>query len=727
MEKRVLLFLALFFGLQTAGFLQHNVVDSLENLLHVHTKQDTMRINLLNDLAFACRNIDPEKTFQYATEANELSEALGYKKGQAESLRIMGIYHRAKSNDSLALKNYQMAYLLFEKLGDQKGMALCYNNIGSYHLGLAEYPQALDYFHKHLEIVKEMGDDVEVAKCYHNIGSVFFSQGNYNESFDNYEKSIEIRERTGDKIGLAVSYHGIASVFYKVGTYHYALDYLFKALKIFEEENHKRGIIHCFNTIASIYSEEGDYHKALDYYQKSIEIGEDIGDKRIMATNFNNIGNIHKKQDDNQTALIYYLKALEIRQDIKDNQGEASCFINIGNVFSDLGNFQEAEGHYSTALRISAEIGSKSNTARSLKGLGELFQKQQRFAEAKINITNAYKIADEIGETKLIHETSKTLSDLFAQSGRFDEAYRYHVIYQITGDSLINVDKTKEIVRLEYDYKFDKERELNRVEQEKRDFIHSQEMKRQRNIQFTFISGLLLVLMLLALVYYNLVQKRKTNQILTAQKKEIEARVKEKELMLRELHHRVKNNLQVVYSMLNIQSRQLKDKEAAEALQSSNHRIWAMALVHHKLYLDEKLTQINMNGYIRDLANNILETITDTDNAIKTVFKVEDITLEADYAIPIGLITNELIINAIKHAFKNIAEPRLTVSLYHNSENELALQVSDNGTGLPDDFNLSSNGSFGLELITLLTKQLNAKFEIANNNGACFTLTLPRI
>ena len=165
----------------------------------------------------------------------------------------------------------------------------------------------------------------------------------------------------------------------------------------------------------------------------------------------------------------------------------------------------------------------------------------------------------------------------------------------------------------------------------------------------------------------------------------------------------------------------LQDKDAIAAIEANIHRVWAMALVHHKLYLDENLTQINMLQYINELVSSILETNTKQQANLK--YDIQNINLEADIAIPLGLIINELLCNALKHAFEGVSVPEIEIEL-REENTQLILSIKDNGVGISKDIDPNKPGAFGLDLINMLVRQLKGKLKITNKNGTCFKLTI---
>lgn len=202
--------------------------------------------------------------------------------------------------------------------------------------------------------------------------------------------------------------------------------------------------------------------------------------------------------------------------------------------------------------------------------------------------------------------------------------------------------------------------------------------------------------------------------------------LKEKEWLVREVQHRVKNNLQMVTSLLYSQSVYLEDAAAVQAIKDSLRRMHAMSLIHQKLYQDENTTTIAVAEYISDLVRYLHDSF-DTDNRINFIQTIEAVELDVSQAIPLGLIFTESIVNAIKYAFLNGSSGLIHISLEHDGPDDLLLNISDNGIGLPEGFDTKENNSLGLDLMQGLSRQLNGSFNIENNNGVHIKVRFPII
>ncbi|PAU93484.1 hypothetical protein CK503_12190 [Aliifodinibius salipaludis] len=237
---------------------------------------------------------------------------------------------------------------------------------------------------------------------------------------------------------------------------------------------------------------------------------------------------------------------------------------------------------------------------------------------------------------------------------------------------------------------------------------------------FLIIGGLVLVTAIV--VGWVLVLRKRVD----SKTGEIQESLKEKEILLQEIHHRVKNSLAIVSGLIELQLDSTDSDEAKNVLQDSQTRIRSMALIHEKLYQTKSLSDIALDTYIRELVEAIHGTFTEYDDTVDLKFKLDEIELDIDRVIPCGLLINELVVNAFKHAFKKDKKGVLEVGLFKENGN-IRLSVADNGPGLPDGFDLSSEDNLGSLLIDTFAAQLNAEIDIKNaGEGAKFTFVFSK-
>ena len=197
--------------------------------------------------------------------------------------------------------------------------------------------------------------------------------------------------------------------------------------------------------------------------------------------------------------------------------------------------------------------------------------------------------------------------------------------------------------------------------------------------------------------------------------------LKEKEVLLKEIHHRVKNNMQIISSLISLQSDYANNEDTIKMFDDSKNRIRSMALIHEKLYQSDDLSLIDFSDYIESLASKLLEFYGLKARLIALNVKADDITLSIDSAIPCGLIINELISNSIKHAFTEEKEGKISIEM-HEVDDNYVLTVEDNGQGFPEDVDFRKTDSLGLQIVQTLTLQLGGEIELENNGGTKFTI-----
>jgi len=204
---------------------------------------------------------------------------------------------------------------------------------------------------------------------------------------------------------------------------------------------------------------------------------------------------------------------------------------------------------------------------------------------------------------------------------------------------------------------------------------------------------------------------------------ELQAALAEKEVLLKEIHHRVKNNLQIISSLLSLQSGRVNDPAMQSLYEDSQNRVRSMALIHERLYRSDDLGRIDFGAYLDDLTRYLLNSY--PANRIAIVVESEDIALDIDTAIPCGLIVNELVSNALKHAFPNERSGEIVIRMLRSGFKLLRLEVCDSGVGVPAQIDLQHSTTLGLRLVNSLVRQLNGTIEVSSTNGMGFKIQFP--
>ncbi len=220
---------------------------------------------------------------------------------------------------------------------------------------------------------------------------------------------------------------------------------------------------------------------------------------------------------------------------------------------------------------------------------------------------------------------------------------------------------------------------------------------------------------------------KKENEVRKKAEQEISESLKEKEVMLKEIHHRVKNNLQIVSSLLFFQSKKISDRQTLEIFRDGENRVKSMALIHEKLYQAEDLANIDFKEYVKNLATFLFQSYGIDRTKFNLKNNVKDVKLDIDTAVPCGLIINELITNSFKHGFKGKDSGKIVIDMHHDENDKLFLKVSDNGIGIPKGLDIKKVDSLGLRLVENLTIQLCGNIKYYNNNGTTVEIVFKEI
>ncbi len=291
-------------------------IDSLENCLRNYHTEDTIRINLLNEIAYKLYQINIESMHKYANEALEIADKLEFAKGKAESLRIMGIYYRIKGDYPLALEFYQSSLKLFEQLGNNYGIGACLNNIGNIYRWQEIYTQAHQYYQKSLEIKKEIGDERGISLTLNNIGVCLMNEGEYEESLDYLQRSLVIKQGIGDIKSISNTQYNIGNTYVKLGNYAKALEFYQSALKVKELVGERYVYLGTLKGMGFIYYQQGNYALALKKTTKALEMEKDYGFLEDQKDLYKQVSDIYTALNNPAKALENYILHKEISDSI---------------------------------------------------------------------------------------------------------------------------------------------------------------------------------------------------------------------------------------------------------------------------------------------------------------------------------------------------------------------------------------------------------------------------
>ena len=541
-----------------------------------------------------------------------------------------------------------------------------------------------------------------------------------------------------------------------------------QAYELSQTLNYPSGEARALNTMASAYKFLGDYAKSLKMYNQAKELNLKIRDTDRVAVILNNTADLYIQQGEWQKALATMRECYAVYQTVYKPVVSsksvylcniAECYYNfnqldsaivylhqalplakmqresilatiyylLGDVALAQNNANEAHRFYQQSIAVSTEENRYSDLYEGYFRMSKFFQKTAQkdstFRYAKLALAFAQKGINAKG----ILKSSENLSTLFEGQNDF-EAMRYFKIAVAAKDSLYSQDKMKRLVSLTFE------------EKERTQRTETARVNYQNKIKLAILFGTLAVFAIIALILFrNNRQKEKANVVLHGKNEEIEttlsqlkisqtqltAKNVENELLLKEIHHRVKNNLEIVSSLLQLQMAQIDDPSVQAAMLSSQNRVHSMGIIHQKLYQGEHLATIEMRDYFINLSENILDSF-NAKGQIQVECDMLPLILDIDTAVSIGLITNELLTNSLKYAFEGRDSGTIKISLKdQNTEGVLLLKIADDGIGKPQNQEAKGTG-FGTQLIDLLTKQLDGQLIYEINNGTTVSLYFPK-
>lgn len=520
---------------------------------------------------------------------------------------------------------------------------------------------------------------------------------------------------------------------YLVGNYPAALQLELDALNGFEEIGEKGLMGRCLVVMGAIYKHQGDLNAAKGVHTRALALETETGNTRGKALALINVGIILQEQDSAAKAIEYYTEGLNTYVSAGDKRGEGVGLINLGSAYKKLKKLDSAEYYFRKSLHLREEINDLQGLLYSNARLGEVLLAQKKGAEALEVANRSLKLADEIKHIRGVRDAHELLSQTLSHLGDYKEALRHFKLFVIARDSMSDADAIREVTKAQSEFAFKRQKtedsvrnaEAEKVYLARLDLQEARNQQQQQRLIFLIVGLILVVLVSLLIVRQN--QKTKSQKKTIEQQKlvveenldAITKRDEEKELLLKEIHHRVKNNLQVVSSLLELQSKK-GDESAQTAFADGQSRVRAMALIHEKLYRNDNIASIDFAEYIEQLSGQIASLY--NSKKVDVVVDAKGYQFDIDTAVPLGLILNELITNAFKYAFSETGG-QLRITVHSDADKGYTLSVSDNGNGMPADFDFAKAKSLGLRLVKRLSRQLYGKAVYENNNGTEFRIT----
>ncbi|MDX2172378.1 MAG: tetratricopeptide repeat protein [Bacteroidota bacterium] len=504
---------------------------------------------------------------------------------------------------------------------------------------------------------------------------------------------------------LKLQFKSILGYSYKVkGDFNASVASFMDVLKEAESSGNLIRSASATNNLGTTFLEIGKYKEAEYYFLKAITTGYKRQDTLQLARTFANYGYLKAELQQHDSALIYYQKALPIFIKAHDSLRVADNYLNIGRSLLSLHQNEVATQNFLKALFIFKQFEDIDGECRTILNLADVEIANKNYKAALDYNFKALELAKANNSEYLIDFCYQGIADCYTFLGDYKNALDYFKRHKSLNDSINSLEKHQQIVDLQEKYQSNlKDKKILEDEIE----INKKDKQRQTLLIILIATGC--IISILAFLFYKLKQYNSKLEIL----------IKEKEFLMHEVHHRVKNNLQLLGSLLELQIRSSDHEKTKLALLDSQNRVSSIATLHSKLYKQSNVISIQLNQYIIALCNDISKTF--TDKLFKINYTLDAVEMNVDKSIVIGLIVNEIVTNSIKHAYDGITEPTLTIILKQDN-NAIKLFISDNGKGIVGDVDVLSKKSLGLKVIKSLSKQIGAELIINNTLGLSYNI-----
>ena len=555
-----------------------------------------------------------------------------------------------------------------------------------------------------LKEISNAKDDINKVKMESKL-AFLYANINPDEGIKYGLQALELAKQLKYERGTEDIYGALGVIYSQKSDFPKGLEYFFLALKMAEEKGDKNDIqLRLFN-ISSAYFNIGDHDKALEYCNKSLKICEELKDTLSIASNFSNLGAIYSEKGDPQKALEYNFKALNIFEKYKEKLMTAGALEHICASYVDQHNYEKAIEYSDKALKLYEELGNKHDLILNFMDMATLYMgmardtsnKNYHVNDKKYNEKYLQKAIEYIGKSQAIGkengdlveliEADKNLSAAYELSGNYKEALNSYKEYAALKDSVFSNDNKVKLAKLE----------TKRETQLKDKLVQINKLE-----QIFFAVGLGLLLIVILVVARNFMIQKKANKV----KSELLA---QKDILMKEIHHRVKNNLQVISTLLDLQLTNITDEQAKDAMTESTTRVRSISLIHQQLYQNENITSIEFSKFAKDLMQQVTAVFKKAGPPVILKSDMPETVLDIDTAVPLGLILNELMTNSYKYAFDSASNGKMEIVLQQKN-GQYELLYKDSGPGLPEGLDVSKLKSLGIKVMRGLSKQIGGTF-----------------
>lgn len=516
-------------------------------------------------------------------------------------------------------------------------------------------------------------------------------------------RAIQLARKSNNPKELGNSLYRRGIVFDIKGEADSAIFYLLSGIDYLKKTDDWQSLSNAYNNLGVCYFNIYDYEKLIAVSLLEIalyEIHDEIAQKAFALNNMSLALNYLNRYDE---ALEKQMEALVLFQELGDTIGMEGALVNIGNSFFNRGKIDEALIHYRKAEKLMPFIQNNNAIITFHNGMANIYKAKNQLDSSLVHLNLALKIAENYTSPERIQYLYETLSEVSEQAGDFENALNYYKRFKEIRDGIYSDERNQALAQFERKFELLEMREVQ--------IQSDQQIEDQRQMILIISIGLAILFLLILLILHAYRLKQKSNYL-------SKKRLEEKSMMVREMHHRVKNNLQLVSSMIGIQSRNMTE-ENQEKMNQLDTNIQSMAIIHESLYSSDDWEWVSLLDFCQKLEHQMKSSAV---KPVQVSITSEMLHTDLDTAISIGLIINELFINSQKHGFEDSGRVSIDIRLKGTI---LVLVYRDNGKGLSETYSFEG-GNFGTKMIRAMMRKLKATAQIESNNGAIFTFHINR-
>jgi two-component sensor histidine kinase len=581
----------------------------------------------------------------------------------------------------------------------------------------------IEYLQKAAKIYQEINDVEGEIVALENMGYYYGVLSRLDDSFTALTKALELENSisfpythyTTDYLAVTTSSQG------KFGE---PLKYCMETVNVAEAVRDSIGLATFYSQLGLMYAMEGERdEESLKWMLKALSRYVVAKDPAIYQTLYNIVSLMNKRDGREKAALDL---SINTSKKVPPSSPKDSIFhhITFANCYMAMKEYKQAEEYAASAdfIRKSAPLtgtNSFNDISMIYTTLASIYFNWGKYANAKKYIE--LDLATE-GRVALLSNDIEDYRQLITIDSVFNDplsAVKHYKSYMQLVDSNFMVSKVRQAEELQVMYQTkEKENQIGLLKDQSK--LEKANLKQATLVKNLTIAGIIAVLIIAGLLYRQNRLRKRNNNLITRKNEQLQHFLDEKEWLLKEIHHRVKNNLQIVMSLLNSQSAYINNDAALTAIHDSQHRVHAMSLIHQKLYNSENVSSIDMTNYIRELVSYLSDSFI-TGQRIRFEYDIEPLKMDVSQAVPLGLILNEAITNSIKYAFPRDRSGSVSVSLSNTSANHYLLIISDDGVGMPST--IKKSGSLGMSLMKGLSEDLDGNLSVETNNGTTIKIS----